>query len=61
MIFPLFIIPLTTVIFINTINYIFNAGGNLSKHLFLGSSVSTLIKIATLLSFHISLAYSIIL
>lgn len=61
MIFPLFIIPITTIIFINSINYIFNAGGKYHTNFFLGMSISTITKIVTLLSFHVSLAYSIIL
>lgn len=61
MIFPLIIIPITTLIFINFINYLFRANGLLFKYSIYGSSLSSLIKLITLLSMHINLAYSVII
>lgn len=61
MIFPLLIIPLTTLIFINYLNYLFRANSLLSKFIFLGTTLNSIIKLTTLLSMHINLAYSIII
>jgi len=61
MIFPLLIIPATTLIFINAINYLFRANGLLFKYSLYGTSLTSLVKLATLLSMHINLAYSVII
>ena len=61
MIFPLFIIPFTTFLFINFVNYLFRASGLLFRYSLLGSSLSSLVKLVTLLSMQINLAYGVIL
>jgi len=61
MIFPLFIIPITTLLFINFINYLFRTNSYFHKFTIYFTPFSSVTKIVTLLSMHINLAYSIIL
>jgi hypothetical protein len=61
MIFPLFIIPLTTLIFINFSNVIFKASGFFHTIKIFGSNLSTFVKIVTLASLHINLIYALYL
>jgi len=61
MVFPLFIIPITTLLFINFINYLFRIKSPFNKFTVYFSSLALITKISTLLSMHINLAYSIIL
>ena len=61
MILSLLIIPFTTFLFVNFVNYLFRAGGLLFWYSFFGFFLSSLIKLVTLLSMQINLAYSVIL
>lgn len=61
MIFPLFLIPITTILFINISNYLFKVNGIFSNLLIFGSNFANITKVITLLSLHINLAYSLIL
>jgi len=61
MIFPLIIIPLTTIIFINLANWLFRARGTWSNIFVFGSSFRSMLKLITLLSLQISLAYGVYL
>jgi len=61
MIFPLFLLPITTILFINFANYLFRANGTFSGINLTGTALSTIAKVATLLSLHINLAYSVYL
>lgn len=61
MLTPLFLIPITTLIFLNTLNRIFVTRNITVNIPFWGVSISFVNKVCLLLSLHINLAYSIIL
>jgi len=61
MIFPLVLIPLTTLVFINGGNYIFKIKGLFNNVELFGTSFTSIAKSSTLLSLHINLIYSLML
>lgn len=61
MISPLFLIPITTLLFINTIGFFFKSFGVFGETKILGTTLNSVIKITSLLSLNVNLAYSIIL
>lgn len=61
MVAPLIIIPFTTLIFINSINFVLNLGSKLSSFKIAGSDLANLAKLITLFSLFVNLLYGIVL